>query len=318
LKGEPSAYIEEIPLLVAADFVRKHHYSRVMPKINKIVLGLFDTPSTQLVGVITFGWGVRPQDTIRVLFPSLTAVDYLEIGKLCLLDEMPKNSESRFIAAAMKCVARLRPNLKIIFTWADAIWGKPGYIYQASNFLFGGSVSSEAYRTRAGQRVHPRQLHKYLVSIGEIKPGVRGKYVTPEQVRENPSLGIGNWLPKGHQTSEKPISGVRRPYSADKKRLDVEQVRGLQFRYVYFLCDHKERSRLLEESTVLWHTDYPKTTDCKWSVEGGAEGNKWHSWTPTPNEPVIFTAAFDIERIQCTNAKTKRQRKKSETLTEKQ
>ena len=208
LKGEPSLYIEEISLKTAAAFVKENHYSKVMPKLNKVVLGLFDS-TARLVGVITFGWGVRPQDTIRVLFPSLKAEDYLEIGKMCLLDEMPKNSESRFIAAAGRCLKKLRPGVKVLFTWADAIWGKPGYIYQASNFWFGGSISSEAYRTKEGWRLHPRQLHKYLLSIGEIKkgPGGKGRYAPPQEIRDNPSVAIGNWLPKGT------TSGVRKTIS---------------------------------------------------------------------------------------------------------
>src|SRR5712664_3071383 len=85
MRGEPTLYIEEIQLKVAAEFVKQHHYSKVMPKLNKVVLGLFD--ATRLVGIITFGWGVRPQHTIQKLFPSLNASDYFEIGKLCLLDK---------------------------------------------------------------------------------------------------------------------------------------------------------------------------------------------------------------------------------------
>jgi hypothetical protein len=265
----------------AAEFVAKHHYSKVMPKLNKVILGLFQ--SDALVGCITFGWGVRPLDTIKKLFPSLISKDYLEIGKLCLLDEMPKNSESRFITAAMRFLRQIRPDLKLVFTWADAIWGKPGYIYQASNFLFGGEISSEAYRSREGWRMHPRQLNKYVCRyLGEPK----GRYVGPEEAAKNPELCIGNWAAKGTK------SGVRRPYPYDMERLQLAHVRGLQFRYVYFLCPEKIKKSLLEESTVLWHRDYPKLDDCHWRIKIGREKG-YHAWTPVSGEPV-FTAAFDI------------------------
>lgn len=281
-------YIEEIPLAQAAEFVKLYHYSKVMPKLNKVVFGLFET-STRLVGVITFGWGVRPQHTITNLFPSLGTKDYLEIGKLCLLDEMPRNTESRFITAAMKCLKQVRPDLKIVFTWADAIWGKPGYIYQASNFWFGGSISSEAYRTdddctvsSPGQRIHPRQLHKFLISIGEISKGQRGRYVTPLEVKKNPKVSEHNWLPKNGKV------GVRRPYPSDMARLKFSHVRGLQFRYIHFLRNEKQ---LLKESTVVWHRDYPKDRDCEWSIKTGEE--KPHPWISHPVP--IFTGAFDCE-----------------------
>lgn len=304
VRGEPALYIEEITLADAAAFVKQHHYSKVMPKLSKVVFGLFD--STRLVGVITFGWGVRPQETIKKLFPSLSVADYLEIGKLCLLDELPKNSESRFISAAIRCLKLVRPDLKVLFTWADAIWGKPGYIYQASNFLFGGEIGSEAYRSPKGERIHPRQLHKFLIALGEFPRGERGCYVTPLQVREDPNLGKGNWLPQGW-TPKKNISGVRRPYDNDLKRLSIDHVRGLQFRYVYFLADKRRTSLLLAESPITWHRDYPKNDDCKWTIAGAS--GKRHAFTPDANTP-IFSAAFDVEK-PCPRPKNKKQNERS-------
>lgn len=296
MRGIPEWIIKEVPLHEAAEFVGKHHYSKVMPKLNKVVLGLFD--KEEMVGAITFGWGVRPEDTIKKLFPSLLSKDYLEIGKLCLLDELPKNSESRFISAAMRLLKKIKPELKLVFTWADAIWGKPGYIYQAANFLFGGSIGSEAYRTKEGARLHPRQLHKYLMSIGEISKGSKGVYVTPAEVAKDPKLGVGNWAPKGT------VSGVRRPFPSDMDRLAMSHVRGLQFRYVYFLCPDKERDTLLSESTVHWHRDYPKAEDCTWQLKTGSE--KWHDWKPLENGARPFTSAFDTERTGC-KQKSKRE-----------
>jgi hypothetical protein len=280
IRGDDNLTIKTIPLQVAAEFVARNHYSKVMPRLNKIIFGLYQ--KEDLVGCITFGWGVRPLDTIKKLFPSLESKDYLEIGKLCLLDTMPKNTESRFITAAMRFLKQLRPELKLVFTWADAIWGKPGYIYQASNFLFGGSIASEAYRTEEGHRLHPRQLHKYLVYKGEIAKGQKGRRVTPKEVSENPSAGLGNWTPNNGK------AGVRRPYASDLARLGMAHVRGLQFRYLYFLCPVKEQERLLQESTAIWHRDYPKAEDCAWKIKVG--GGQWCEWKP---EGKVFTGAFD-------------------------
>jgi hypothetical protein len=268
MRGTPEWIIREVPLREAAEFVAQHHYSKVMPKLNKVVLGLFE--SGAMVGVITFGWGVRPKDTIKKLFPSLDSKDYLEIGKLCLLDELPKNSESRFISAAMRFLKQIRPELKVLFTWADAIWGKPGYIYQASNFLFGGSIGSEAYRTDGGERLHPRQLRKYLMSLGVISTGNKGY-----------------WKPKNGK------SGVHRPYPNDMVDLNLSHVRGLQFRYVYFLCKDRERDALLEESTVHWHRDYPKLTDCQWKIK--RPGLMWEEWFPLSEGTPVFTGAFNTK-----------------------
>ena len=96
----------------------KYHYSKVMPRLNKLFLGGFSSTG-ELVAVITLGWGVRPRHTIQALFPDLDTKDYFEIGKMCLTDEMPKNSESKFLSMCMKYLQKSYPEIKLIFTWAD-------------------------------------------------------------------------------------------------------------------------------------------------------------------------------------------------------
>ena len=263
LRGEPELEIREISLKEAADFVAKHHYSKVMPKLNKVIFGLFQ--NNELVGTITFGWGVRPKSTVQCLFPSLDSKDYLEIGKLCLLDSQPKNTESRFITAAMRCLKRIKPDLKLVFTWADALWGKPGYIYQASNFLYGGYIQTEVYMDAEGRRIHPRQLRKKLMSMGE-------------------DAKSSEWLPKNGK------SGVSRPKPFQMVKLGLKQVFGYQFRYIHFLCSKEEQDRLLSESTVTWNKGYPKTGDMKWKIRDGI--TKGPVACPQPK----FSAAFDTEK----------------------
>ena len=34
--------------------------------------------------------------------------------------------------------------------------GKAGYVYQAANFLYGGNFKTLVYRTKYGEKVHPR------------------------------------------------------------------------------------------------------------------------------------------------------------------
>ena len=119
--------IEPVPVEVAYQLVSQHHYSRVMPKITHVCYGAFD--DGKLVAVITFGYGVRPLHTIKKLFPGLGVADYWEIGKLCLDDALPRNSESRFIGEVLRRIKREYPAKKLIFTWADGILGKPGYVY---------------------------------------------------------------------------------------------------------------------------------------------------------------------------------------------
>ena len=141
---------------IGKNFVAQHHYAVISPPITKLTLGLFH--KGELVGVALWGYGTRPKHTIKKLFPSLDVEDYLELNRLCVLDEMPRNTESRFLSMMVAHIKERLPEVKLLFSWADGMRGKPGYIYQASNWLYGGSIWSEFYMTGDGEVVHPRFL----------------------------------------------------------------------------------------------------------------------------------------------------------------
>jgi len=217
--------IEIINTKIAKRFVAKYHYAVVCPPISKISYGLFN--NSQLVGVIIFGFGTRPQHTIKKLFPSLSTKDYLEINRLCVLDEMPRNTESQFISLAINQIRKSFLNIKLIFSWADGLRGKPGYIYQASNFLYGGFIWSQFYTTKSGEVIHPRLM---ITRFGR-----RDKKI--------------------------------------QRELGLTKIYGYQFRYIKFLCSHKEQKRLLKESPFNWEQKYPKDKDLKFEKSAG-EGSR--------------------------------------------
>lgn len=309
-------WMEEIPFEVAAEFVLRHHYSKVMPKQTKVVLGVLKGKEGPLVGIITLGWGVRPKDTIRQLFPSLDSKDYLEIGKLCVHDSEPKNTESRILALTVKWLKRNKPELKVLFTWADAIWGKPGYIYQAANFYYGGYIQTEVYMDKEGCRFHPRQLPAKLRAEGFSNKDILCKKSYCEECEE-----IHGWRADNE-------IGSRRPCKLQLQERGWKHFFGLQFRYVYFLTGEAETLRLMEESktpcrlmytvgihgknrsgkvetrtplkkSIEWKRPgepvgfkYPKFEDIKWRVDCGGIGNK-----PVACGQPKFGESFDPNRI---------------------
>ena len=167
--------IQKLRVGTAREFVRKNHYAVISPPINKLSLGLFK--EDKLVGVAMWGYGVRPKHTLKLMFPSLEVENYLELNRLCLLDEMPRNSESQFISKNVEYIKKNFPKVKVLFSWADGLRGKCGYVYQASNFYYGGKILSEFYATKDGEVVHPRLLitrfgrrdMKFVLSKGLIK-----------------------------------------------------------------------------------------------------------------------------------------------------
>ncbi len=222
--------IKEIDKNSFLQLVYNNHYSIVMPRITKYYLGCF--MDGLLVGGLSLGWGTQPKQTIVKLFPMLDTKDYYEIGKMVMLDEMPRNSESQMISKIIKWI---KGNLDItyLFTWADGIVGKPGYVYQASNFLYGGFIWTDIYISSNGEKIHPRST-RALLAENALYVGVDKLF----------------WLTPEFCT----YKGIRR-------------YRGKQFRYIYPLNDIGKQ--LLNHSTVTWGRAYPKDIDLVWKIQTG-------------------------------------------------
>ena len=229
--------VKEISELEALELIFENHYSKIMPRLSKHFLGGY--VNDELVAVMTLGWGVQPLNTIKNLFPSLGTGDYYEIGKMCLLEEMPKNSESIFISKVLNFVKNNYKHIKLIFTWADGILGKPGYVYQASNFLYGGYISTDLYISENGEKVHPRTAQGIM--------------------NDRDGFDIG-----------------RRPDNKFLVEHDWNHYRGKQFRYVYFVCNKREKKRLLKETEFDWNQPFPKDNDIAWKKKNLEDG-KWYT-----------------------------------------
>lgn len=216
--------IKEIPKNRAIRFIHRYHYSKILPRITKYYIGFIE--DNQLVGVVTLGWGTQPLQTIQKLFPDegYTTDDYYEIGKMCFL---PEKNESNFGSKAMSMLIKwIKKNLdiKFLYTLADGIMGKCGYVYQASNFTYLGSFKTDVYMDKETlEKIHPRSARTLLEENAE--------YENKEKIF---------WLT--HDFCE---------YKG------IERIRGLMFRYIYPL-DKKSRKILKKYDKNL---SYPKEDD---------------------------------------------------------
>lgn len=210
----------------ATEFIQKFHYSPVMPTATKHYLGFFI--DDKLKGVITLGWGTQPRQTINKMFPGLESKDYFEIGKMCMDEDMPRNSESQMIAATIRW---LKKNTKCLFlyTMADGIMGKCGYVYQASNFYFGEKYWTSVYLMENGEKLHPRSTKELCKE--------NAKFLNKDKIF---------WL----TTDFMKLKGIRK-------------INGYMFRYIYPLS--KEAKKLMKNnSTLKWSLSYPKDKDLEW------------------------------------------------------
>lgn len=217
--------IKLIDKQLALSFIRRYHYSNSLPRLNKHFAGFY--LNEELVGVVTLGWGTRPVHTIKKLFPSLSTKDYFEIGRMAMTEEMPKNSESQMLSQLSRYIKDNFKEVKLIFTWADGMLGKVGYVYQASNFYYAGFSVTDTYFTEDGVKVHPRQSSKIF------NDGKKNARPTFEQL----------------------------------KQFNIKHYKGSQFRYVFFLCSKTEKRKLFKECKVKLNFNYPKEQDLKWKVK---------------------------------------------------
>ena len=232
--------IKPIDWRVGTLFFQSRHYSAVAPRLTKHWLGVY--VNEELKGILTLGWGTQPMGTIKKIFPDYTTKDYYEIGKMCMDESMPRNSESQMISKTLEWIRKNLPNIKYLYTWADGIVGKPGYVYQSANFLYGGFIWSDIYVSETGEKIHARTLN------GQLPNNDGAKY--------------------GH-----------RPNFQQLKDMKLTRVFGKQFRYIYPM--NKTHRKNLKKSLIKWTLEYPKHKDLQWRIKKPGE-TEWKTTNEIP------------------------------------
>ena len=230
----------EIDKNLTTKFVQKYHYSPVMPAITKHYLGFF--LDGDLKGALTLGWGTKPRHTFNKMFPNVGILEkkdekfvhdindwYYEIGKMCLSTELNHNrgAGSQMVSATIKW---LKNNTKcqFLYTMADGIMGKCGFVYQASNFYYGEKYFTSVYLMENGEKLHPRTSKDLCME--------NAKFSGKEKVF---------WMTTDFMIHK----GIRR-------------IDGLMFRYLYPL--NKKAKRMMKQSSMNWDKNYPKSKNLEW------------------------------------------------------
>ncbi len=237
----------------ATELVQANHYSPVMPKLTKEWLGVFK--KEKMVGVVTLGWGTRPLHTIqKIVSKDLTSQDYFEIGKMCMLDSEPKNSESQMISQLVRWIKQNHPEVQFLYTLADGIMGKCGYVYQAANFYYGGEYWTDSYISAEGEKVHPRTTR--LLCRENWEWHYRG-----EGFREDFKQNHDEKVKAAKEGSTKlPKEQVFWLTPEFMNHIGMRKIKGKMFRYIYPL--NKKAKKLLKKShEIEWKIGsgvYPK------------------------------------------------------------
>lgn len=81
----------------------------------------------------------------------------LEIRRMALLDDCPKNSESYFLGKILWLIKKYT-DIEEVISYADKSVGHVGTIYKAANFKMIGETSPSIHVFWNGKRYHPRSL----------------------------------------------------------------------------------------------------------------------------------------------------------------
>lgn len=172
--------------------IKTLHYSGKVTQNRQINLGVF--LDGRCGGAMQFGPPIDKHRS-RGLVRDTPWNGFTELSRLAFADWLPRNSESRALAYAMRWLRQTYPWLQWVQSFADATQCGDGTIYRASGFVLTGiKKNTEMLRMPNGSVVATKTLH----NPNNLGPGGHS----------------GHWL---------------------AKQQGAELLPGFQIRYVYFL-----------------------------------------------------------------------------------
>jgi hypothetical protein len=140
-------------VLLARQLVERHHYLHSLPGGTCLAFGAF--LDLRLLGCLTLGVGPK---NAHSLVDGAAPEDCLTLTRLWLPDQLPMNSESRFIGVVLRSL-RKHTTLKFVVSYADPAQGHWGTIYQATGWTYTGlSEAAPLYDIGDGKARHSRSL----------------------------------------------------------------------------------------------------------------------------------------------------------------
>lgn len=230
--------MREINSETSTQVMVNHHYSHTAPQAQ-VNLGFYInddrfTLGSELSTVIMYASGANRY--ISSIIEGTTQDDVFELVRLFSYDWAPKNIESYCIGQSFKWLKKNRPDKKYVISYADLNFGHIGTIYQATNWLYTGLGAKGKTKIFLidGNPKHARSIY---ADVGNNKiDDVRAYY--------------------GDRLEEKIIAVLPKA------------------RYLYFLCDKREKKRLMDKLTVpVYEGQYPKSYQDALQLENDMKGD---------------------------------------------
>lgn len=143
--------------------VQRLHYSGKVVPNSQVHLGVF--LGDRLEGAMQFGPSINKKGTMNIV-QSTSWNGFIELNRMAFSERLPRNSESRAIAVAMRLLRKTYPHLEWVVSFADGTQCGDGIIYRASGFVLTDIRVSDALRVNpaTGETMHVIQAHHLKLS----------------------------------------------------------------------------------------------------------------------------------------------------------
>jgi hypothetical protein len=194
--------INKIDSKSANEFVKRHHYSGKVVNNSQLHFGAF--LNGQLHGVLSFGPSLDKRK-IQSLVEDTGWNQFVELNRMAFDDTLPKNSESRCIAIALRLIKKHAPHVKWVVSFADGTQCGDGTIYRATGFFLTGitkgsmiELPPDLARINGGKYAHRMTLQSksnVMYKVMQSRLNLNGGYKTMAWYAEK----LGTKVLEGYQ-----------------------------------------------------------------------------------------------------------------------
>ncbi len=150
----------------AVNHLIRSHYLHRWPGVVTAVMALMDASTP--IGALVFA--LPPRETAKRYGVEVA----WELARLFVVDETPKNTETWFMARAIKWVRANRPDVQVLVSYADPSAGHSGTIYKAGNWISDGMSDQERNTPRFDYRTDGEET---LFGVSDAKRHARAAHV---------------------------------------------------------------------------------------------------------------------------------------------
>lgn len=148
--------VRPVDAKIANRAIEVWHYSGKIVQNSQLHLGVF--MRDKLLGVMQFGPSLDKRK-LQGLVRGTQWNGFIELNRMAFSDALPRNSESRAIAVAMRMLRKRAPHIEWVVSFADGAQCGDGTIYRASGFVLTGIKESEnLVRLPSGEVIHKLTL----------------------------------------------------------------------------------------------------------------------------------------------------------------